>query len=62
MWMQLLLPGEQESVRARVQQGVQDLKNGRYEEFDEVGLRKHFAGIRERGTKRLAAAAKRSSK
>lgn len=57
-----LLPGEQESVRARVRQGIEDLENGRHEEFDEAGLHQHFAGIAERGKKRLAAIAKRSSK
>ena len=56
-----LLPGEEESVRARVRQGIEDLENGRYQEFDDAGLRQHFAGIAERGKKRLAAMARRPS-
>src|SRR5262249_44241042 len=56
-----LLPGEQESVRAHVRQGIEDLENGRYEEFDEAGLRHYFTGITERGKKRLASIGKRHS-
>ena len=45
---------ERDSVRHSVQQGIKDLEEGRYEEFDEDGLKQHFAGIVQRGTKRLA--------
>jgi antitoxin ParD1/3/4 len=57
-----LTTSEYKDIRQRVQQGVKDLEEGRYEEFDEDGLRQHFAGIAERGKKRLAAGVKRSSK
>jgi len=57
-----LLAGEQESIRARVRQGIEDFENGHYEEFDEAGLQQHFAAIAARGKKRLAAITKRPSK
>ena len=43
--------GEREDIRRRVQQGVKDLEEDRFEEFDADGLRQHFAGIAERGKK-----------
>jgi putative addiction module CopG family antidote len=54
--------GEREDIRRRVQQGVKDLEDGRFEEFDAEGLRQHFAGVTERGKKRLATGVKRPSK
>jgi len=57
-----LTASEYKDIRQRVQQGVKDFEEGRYEEFDEDGLRQHFAGIAERGKKRLASGVKRSSK
>jgi putative addiction module CopG family antidote len=46
---------ERAAIRKRVQQGIRDLENGDVEEFDEDGLREYFAGVVERGKKRLAA-------
>jgi putative addiction module CopG family antidote len=48
-------------IRENVRQGIHDLENGDYEEFDEVGLSQYFGQVNERGKKRLAAQAKRSS-
>ena len=52
---------ERAGIRENVRQGIHDLENGDYEEFDERGLSQYFAGVNERGKKRLAAKAKRSS-
>jgi antitoxin ParD1/3/4 len=46
---------ERAAIRKRVQQGIRDLEHGDVEEFDEDGLREYFAGVIERGRKRLAA-------
>lgn len=53
--------GERTGIRENVRQGIHELENGDYEEFDELGLRQFFAEVNERGKKRLAAKAKRSS-
>ena len=37
-----LTASEYKDIRQRVQQGVKDFEEGRYEEFDEDGLRQHF--------------------
>lgn len=42
------------SGREGVLQGVHDLESGRYREFTEEGLKDYFAGVSERGKKRLA--------
>lgn len=47
---------ERENVEQSVQRGVKDYAERRYKEFDEAGLRQHFADIGRRGKKRLAAA------
>ena len=53
---------ERQEIRQRVQQGIKDLEEGSYEEFDERGLREYFSGVVERGKKRFPAAdAKRPS-
>jgi putative addiction module CopG family antidote len=49
---------ERVDIRERVQKGVDDLKEGRFEAFDEEGIERYFAGIGERGKKRLAAVGK----
>ncbi|MGD1074354.1 MAG: type II toxin-antitoxin system ParD family antitoxin [Bryobacteraceae bacterium] len=46
---------ERAAIRKRVQQGIHDIGVGDVEEFDEEGLRDYFAGVIERGKKRLAA-------
>jgi putative addiction module CopG family antidote len=52
---------ERQGIRQKVQQGIRDIEEGRFEEFDEKGLRAYFAGITERGKKRLAAASARKT-
>jgi putative addiction module CopG family antidote len=52
---------ERAGIGESVRQGIHDLENGDYEEFDEVGLSQYFAEVNERGKKRFAAKAKRSS-
>jgi len=48
-----LTAADRQNIRTRVQQGIRDVEEGRYEEFDEPGLRAYFAGISERGKRRL---------
>ena len=45
---------EQQRVKQSVQRGVKDFEEGRFTEFDEAGLHRHFADIGKRGKKRLA--------
>ena len=40
-------------IRASVRKGLDDIEQGCVEEFDEDGQRKYFAGITERGKRRL---------
>ena len=47
---------ERQEIRQRVQQGIRELEEGSYEEFDERGLREYFSGVVERGKKRFPAA------
>jgi putative addiction module CopG family antidote len=56
-----LTPRERQAIRQRVQLGIRDIEEGRFEEFDEKGLRAYFAGITERGKKRLAAVSARKT-
>ena len=44
-----LTPKERQAIRVQVQQGVRDLEEGRYEEFDEAGLRNYFDGLMAKG-------------
>ena len=43
------------SVKRSVQQGIEDIEQGRFKKFDEAGLREHFAEIGRRGRRRLEA-------
>jgi len=52
---------ERAGIRESVRQGIHDLENGDYEEFDVLGLNQYFAEVNDRGKKRLAAKDKRSS-
>jgi len=49
-----LTPNERQAMRVKVQQGVRDLEEGRYEEFDEAGLRDYFSGVIGKGKRRIS--------
>ena len=48
-----LISSERLAIQQRVKLGILDLQKARVEKFDEKGLRAYFAGITERGKKRL---------
>jgi putative addiction module CopG family antidote len=52
---------ERKGIQRKVLQGVKDLREGRYQEFDDEGLKRHFAGIAQRGKRRLIAEGARLS-
>lgn len=57
-----VLSGEERAgIGEKVRYGIHDLENGDYEGFDDVGLSQYFVEVNERGKKRLAGKAKRSS-
>ncbi len=47
-----LTPAELQTIRTKVQEGVRDLEEGRYEEFDEAGLRAYFAALTQKRRRR----------
>lgn len=48
-------PWTKETLKKAIQEGIDDLEQGRFNEYDEAGLDKMFAGIKRRGAMRLAA-------
>ena len=52
---------ERAGIGEKVRQGIHDLENGDYEEFDGHGLSQYFAEVSARGKKLLAVKAKRPS-
>ncbi|MFA6543954.1 MAG: hypothetical protein WCS99_05990 [Limisphaerales bacterium] len=58
-WLTDINEGERwtkETLKQAVQVGIDDLEQGRFKEYDEASLAEGFAGMKQRGRERLAAA------